>query len=75
VAERYPVDEVVGVELHGDRLRLLRLAVTDERWLTRLMVGLGADAVVIEPVPWRGVADAARARLAALYGEADAAPT
>ncbi|MDQ3176709.1 MAG: WYL domain-containing protein [Actinomycetota bacterium] len=75
VAERYPVDEVVGVELHGERLRLLRLAVTDERWLTRLMVGLGADAVVIEPVSWRAVAAAARARLAALYGEADAAPT
>ncbi|MDQ3738832.1 MAG: WYL domain-containing protein, partial [Actinomycetota bacterium] len=67
VTERYPLDDVFETELGGERLRVVRLAVSDERWLARLMVRLGPDAAVIEPVGWRGVADDVRTRIRSRY--------
>jgi len=67
VTERYPLDDVFETDLGGERVRIVRLAVSDERWLARLMVRLGPDAAVIDPVEWRAVADDVRARIRALY--------
>lgn len=68
VTERYPLDDVFETDLDDERVRIVRLAVSDERWLARLMVRLGPDAAVIEPVSWRPVADDVRARIRARYG-------
>ncbi|MFM7535623.1 MAG: helix-turn-helix transcriptional regulator [Acidimicrobiales bacterium] len=49
VAGRYPVRSVEA--LGGGRLRV-RLPVTSERWLGRLLVQLGPDAEVVAPERW-----------------------
>lgn len=67
VTERYPLDDAFDTDINGERLRIVRLAVSDERWLARLMVRLGPDAAVIDPVEWRAVADDVRARIRARY--------
>lgn len=64
VAEVYQPDEVE--ELDGGRLRV-RLAVTGERWLERLLLRVGPEAVVEEPPAMRGVGAAAARRLLAAY--------
>ncbi|CAN5847559.1 hypothetical protein BH20ACT4_BH20ACT4_10060 [soil metagenome] len=67
VTERYPLDDVFETDIGGQRVRIVRLAVSDERWLARLMVRLGPDAAVIDPVEWRAVADGVRERIRARY--------
>jgi proteasome accessory factor C len=58
IAETYPVLEVTP--LAGGRRRV-RLGVTSERWLERLLLRAGAEAVVEGPERWRHLgADAAR---------------
>lgn len=47
IIERYPVDEVSGPDADG--WRRVRLAVTSDRWLARLLVRLGPAVRVVEP--------------------------
>ncbi|MGH3622802.1 MAG: helix-turn-helix transcriptional regulator [Sciscionella sp.] len=47
VAEYYPVDELT--EFDDGRVRV-RMRYTDESWMCRLMLGLGGDAIVEQPV-------------------------
>lgn len=72
VTERYPVDDAFDSELDCDlpgrqRVRFVRLAVSSERWLARLLVRLGPDAAVVEPAIWEHIADPVRARIRARY--------
>ena len=46
VLDHYPVDEVVE---RSDGWVQARLPVTSERWLARLLIRLGPDALVVEP--------------------------
>jgi proteasome accessory factor B len=46
---------------------VLEIAYSDDEWLARELVGLGADAVVLEPP---GLRDAVVRRLRAVLGEA-----
>jgi predicted DNA-binding transcriptional regulator YafY len=45
----------------------VRLPVTGRRWLERLLLRLGGDGEVVEPVEWRDVGREAAARLLARY--------
>lgn len=68
VAEAYPVETVV--DRGGGRLRVT-LAVSARPWLERLLLRLGADAVVVEVDPRLGGADVgseAAERVLARYG-------
>jgi proteasome accessory factor C len=64
VVERYPVDEVVD---EADGWSRVRLAVTSERWLARLLLRLGPGAEVIEPPEAAATARAAATRVLARY--------
>jgi len=64
VAETYPVHEVATVP--DGRLQV-RLAVSSERWLERVLLRAGADAEVVEPAAWRSLGRSAAARLLARY--------
>lgn len=64
VAEYYPVDEVV--EVGEGRVRVL-LRYADPAWLVRLVLGLGGDARVLEPLD---VADAVAHRARQALGQA-----
>jgi len=64
IAETYPVLEVTALE--GGRQRV-RLGVTSERWLERLLLRAGADAVVEAPERWRHLGRDAARRLLASY--------
>jgi proteasome accessory factor C len=65
VAETYPV---LGVaEEAGGRVRI-RLAVSSERWLERLVLRAGPEAEVVEPEAWAGLGPSAARRLLARYG-------
>ena len=66
VVERYPVRSIEPREAgRAD----VELAVASERWLSRLLVRLGENATVVEPVAWRGLAAATARAVLARYGE------
>lgn len=64
VIERYPVDEVL--ERDDGALEMV-LPVSARRWLERLLVRLGPDAEVLEPVELRGLGAAAAQRVLERY--------
>jgi proteasome accessory factor C len=65
VAERYPVDEVSGPDERS--WVTVRLPVTSERWLERLVLRLGPDVEVLEPQSMRSLASSAAERVLANY--------
>jgi proteasome accessory factor C len=65
VIERYPVDSVDGPDEDG--WVTATLAIASERWFTRTLVRLGANAEVVEPDEWAGAARAAVARVLERY--------
>jgi proteasome accessory factor C len=66
VIEAYPVDEVTDAT---SGTRRVRLPVSSERWLARLLLRLGPDARVVDPADGAApAADMAR-RILAGYGE------
>jgi proteasome accessory factor C len=66
VLDQYPVDEVAESD---DGWVEARLPVASERWLARLLIRLGPDAVLVEPANENPAAAVARTVLAR-YGEA-----
>jgi len=66
VLDQYPIDEVAE---SGDGWVEARLPVASERWLARLLIRLGPDAVLVEPANENPAAAVARTVLAR-YGEA-----
>lgn len=48
VIEQYPVDEVAALEAPEGWIEA-RLVVSSQRWLARLLIRLGPDAVLVEP--------------------------
>lgn len=69
VAERYPIDSLaeVTIDSTGETVRRVRLAVSSVRWLERLLVRLGPDAVVLEPPEWRDLAATTAQRILERY--------
>jgi proteasome accessory factor C len=67
VVERYPVDEVTVEQGGAGEMLLARLPVVDDRWLGRLLVRLGPDAEVVEPVERRDAGRRAAAAVLARY--------
>jgi proteasome accessory factor C len=65
VIERYPVDSVDGPDEDG--WVTATLAIASERWFTRTLVRLGANAEVVEPDEWAAAARAAVARVLERY--------
>jgi proteasome accessory factor C len=65
VLDRYPIDEVAE---SGDGWFEARLPVASERWLARLLIRLGPDAVLVEPANENPAVAVARSVLAR-YGE------
>lgn len=65
VVEQYPVDEVT--ELSEGWIEV-RLPVSSERWLAKLLIRLGPDVVVVDPAARRTAADLAR-RVLARYSD------
>jgi proteasome accessory factor C len=65
VVERYPVDSVDGPDEAGWVTATLPIA--SERWFTRTLVRLGANAEIIEPDEWGGTARAAVERVLDRY--------
>ena len=63
VVERYPV---VSYEQRADALRVV-LSVAHEAWLAELLLRLGPDAVVVEPVAWSNLGHEAAAAVLANY--------
>jgi proteasome accessory factor C len=66
VLDQYPIDEVAE---SGDGWVEARLPVASERWLARLLIRLGPDAVLVEPANANPATAVARTVLAR-YGEA-----
>lgn len=66
VIEQYPVDGTVVVASPAGWVEA-RLAVSSERWLSRLLIRLGPDAVLVEPAG-PSPAVAAASRILGLYG-------
>jgi proteasome accessory factor C len=66
VLDQYPIDEVAE---SGDGWVEARLPVASERWLARLLIRLGPDAVLVAPANENPAAAVARTVLAR-YGEA-----
>jgi proteasome accessory factor C len=65
VVEQYPVDEVAEL---SDGWIEVRLPVSSERWLAKLLIRLGPDVVVVDPAARRAAADLAR-RVLARYSD------
>ena len=65
VIERYPVDHVDGPDEDG--WVTATLAIASERWFTRTLVRLGANAEIVEPDEWAAAARAAVARVLERY--------
>ncbi|HVF33015.1 MAG TPA: WYL domain-containing protein [Acidimicrobiales bacterium] len=66
VAEAYEPLEVAVLEDGTGHFRI-RLAVAGERWLERLLLRVGPEAVVEAPTEWQDVGPAAARRLLARY--------
>ena len=67
VTERYPVDAIVDLTLADAPKRMVRLPVSSERWLQRLLVRLGRNASVVEPDDWKDLAAETAGRILARY--------
>ncbi len=65
VVEQYPVDEVAEL---SDGWIEVRLPVSSERWLAKLLIRLGPDVVVVDPAARGAAADLAR-RVLARYSD------
>ena len=65
IIERYPVDEATGPDAAG--WWRVRMAVTSERWLARLLVRLGPSVRVVEPADSARVGGAVAERILARY--------
>lgn len=65
VYERYPVDEVSRPDAEG--WVTVRLAVTSQQWLARLLLRLGDSVVVVEPVSMQSVRSTAAADVLRRY--------
>lgn len=65
VTERYPVDEVSDVEENG--WVRVRLAVSNDRWLERLLVRLGPHVRVVEPTRFATLGSTAARRVLERY--------
>ena len=65
VLDQYPIDEVAE---RGDGWVEARLPVASERWLARLLIRLGPDAVLVEPAQGNPAVAVGRTVLAR-YGE------
>lgn len=65
VYERYPVDEVSLPDAEG--WVTVRLAVTSQQWLARLLLRLGDSVVVVEPVSMQSVRSTAAADVLRRY--------
>lgn len=64
IVERYPVRAVsAGPEGTTD----VELAVVSERWLAKLLLRLGPDATVLDPVEWRDLGSRTAATVLARY--------
>ena len=67
VYERYPVDEVSAPD--SDDWVTVRLPVTSEQWLARLLLRLGDSVEVVEPSTWRSVRSDAAAVVLRRYSQ------
>lgn len=65
VVEEYPVDEVK--DMKNGRVEV-RLPMSSDRWLAKLLIRLGPDAVVVKPTGWTAARELAGTMLAR-YGE------
>jgi proteasome accessory factor C len=65
VTERYPVEAVGEIDENGWVTVTMPLA--SERWLARLLLRLGADAQVVEPVHLRGLGRSSAEQVLARY--------
>ncbi len=68
VCEQYPVDEVLEL-VDPDGWTEVRLPVASDRWLTRLLIRLGPEALVISPATAARDAAALAATMSARYAE------
>jgi proteasome accessory factor C len=66
VVETYPVIEATT---EGEGTLVVRLPVAGERWLERLLLRLGPNAVVADPPEWATLGRRAARRLLARYGD------
>ncbi|HEY0519845.1 MAG TPA: WYL domain-containing protein [Ilumatobacteraceae bacterium] len=78
VAERYPLledtdDTAATDETVGGRSRstVVRMAVVNEQWLRTLLLRLGPNATVLEPVEWRDLGADAASELLLRYEATD----
>jgi proteasome accessory factor C len=65
--ERYPTDSITQDESFDD-MSIVVLAVTGEQWLSRLLLRLGASAVVLQPERWSSLAAIAAQAVLRRYG-------
>ena len=65
--ERYPTDSITQDESFDD-MSIVVLAVTGEQWLSRLLLRLGASAVVLQPERWSSLAAVAARTVLRRYG-------
>jgi predicted DNA-binding transcriptional regulator YafY len=65
--ERYPTDSISQDESFAD-MSIVVLAVTGEQWLSRLLLRLGASAVVLQPERWSSLAAVAAQAVLCRYG-------
>jgi hypothetical protein len=63
------IPSAVLVDVPGDRA-VWEVFVAGDAWLERLLLRLGPDAVVVDPVEDRSLAPEAAARILARYGTA-----
>lgn len=66
IIERLPMDVIEEPRSDDQRTRV-RVVVTSEQWLERLLLRLGPTATVIEPDNWRGLGAAAARKVLARY--------
>jgi len=67
VYERYPVDEVSVADAGG--WVTVRLAVTSQQWLARLLLRLGDSVEVVEPSTMKSVRAEAAAQVLRRYAD------
>ena len=65
IVEQYPY---VSREEGSDGWITVRMAVTSEHWLGRLLLRAGTDALVVEPAKWVGLASRTASAVLARYG-------
>ncbi|MGA0877696.1 MAG: helix-turn-helix transcriptional regulator [Ilumatobacteraceae bacterium] len=72
--ERYPLVQVEDDPGSADlSWRLVRMVVSNERWLGRLLLRLGSHAELVEPVAWRNLAQQSAGAVLRKYRQAQLA--